>query len=437
MVQVPFAVLAVPAALAVRAVPALPPDRHRPALRPNLDPRVAVRRADRGAVPARPAAGRGLAPLPGHRSHHRVGRTGRGVRRTPARPAHPAAGRGRDRRRLPARRRRAGRPGAAAVGAPGLDGRSPGPGRARAGTDGRPAHRAGDARSGYRAPCTAAGRSAPVTSGSSLGLAILTPVFTADLQDAQEPAQEAITALVLDAPLQAGTRSRSRGRWATSCRRAGPGARPAPRVRGAGPRRRRATRGGDSSATSTTSWNARRPKRSATRSSSPPGSRWPALVSVHRRRAGGVTRMTRSPARGGPAGGRRSSWSGGVLGVQVANGGGTSCRSRRPTRARPGTSRRVSDRHRRPHRAAGAARPRRRRVPARRQPRGAHARPGPGPRAPTDAQIAALRAGLLGAVDRMKADGTLPPASSSPTRRWTTPTSTASSRPRSVRCRTR
>jgi hypothetical protein len=33
----------------------------------------------------------------------------------------------------------------------------------------------------------------------------------------------------------------------------------------------------------------------------------------------------------------------------------------------------------------------------------------PGPR--TDAQVAAIRAGLLGAVDRMKAEGTLPPAS--------------------------
>ncbi|MCW2768880.1 MAG: transporter [Aeromicrobium sp.] len=37
--------------------------------------------------------------------------------------------------------------------------------------------------------------------GVVLGLAVLTPVFTADLRDAQVPAQEAITALVLDAPL--------------------------------------------------------------------------------------------------------------------------------------------------------------------------------------------------------------------------------------------
>lgn len=39
--------------------------------------------------------------------------------------------------------------------------------------------------------------------GVVIGLAILTPVFTADLQDAQEPAQEAITSLVIDAPLTA------------------------------------------------------------------------------------------------------------------------------------------------------------------------------------------------------------------------------------------
>ena len=37
--------------------------------------------------------------------------------------------------------------------------------------------------------------------GVVVGLAILTPVFTADLQDAQRPAEQAITSLVLDAPL--------------------------------------------------------------------------------------------------------------------------------------------------------------------------------------------------------------------------------------------
>lgn len=39
--------------------------------------------------------------------------------------------------------------------------------------------------------------------GVVLGLAILTPVFSADLRDAQQPAKEAITSLVLDAPLRA------------------------------------------------------------------------------------------------------------------------------------------------------------------------------------------------------------------------------------------
>lgn len=39
--------------------------------------------------------------------------------------------------------------------------------------------------------------------GVVVGLAILTPVFVSDLQDAQVPAQEAITALVLDAPISA------------------------------------------------------------------------------------------------------------------------------------------------------------------------------------------------------------------------------------------
>ena len=42
--------------------------------------------------------------------------------------------------------------------------------------------------------------------GVVLGLAILTPVFTADLREAQVPAQEAVTALVLDAPLPGTTK---------------------------------------------------------------------------------------------------------------------------------------------------------------------------------------------------------------------------------------
>lgn len=39
--------------------------------------------------------------------------------------------------------------------------------------------------------------------GVVLGLAVLTPIFVGDLQDAQVPAQEAITSLVLDAPMTA------------------------------------------------------------------------------------------------------------------------------------------------------------------------------------------------------------------------------------------
>jgi hypothetical protein len=39
--------------------------------------------------------------------------------------------------------------------------------------------------------------------GVVVGLAILTPVFTTDLRDAEAPAQEAIASLVLDAPLKA------------------------------------------------------------------------------------------------------------------------------------------------------------------------------------------------------------------------------------------
>jgi MFS family permease len=42
--------------------------------------------------------------------------------------------------------------------------------------------------------------------GVVLGLAILTPVFTADLRDAQVPAQEVIAGLVLDAPLRVDTK---------------------------------------------------------------------------------------------------------------------------------------------------------------------------------------------------------------------------------------
>src|SRR5437763_13078560 len=42
--------------------------------------------------------------------------------------------------------------------------------------------------------------------GVVLGLAILTPIFTADLRHAEPPAKEAIVRLVLDAPLPASTK---------------------------------------------------------------------------------------------------------------------------------------------------------------------------------------------------------------------------------------
>jgi len=42
--------------------------------------------------------------------------------------------------------------------------------------------------------------------GVVVGLAILTPIFTADLRHAQTPAEEAIARLVLDAPLPASTK---------------------------------------------------------------------------------------------------------------------------------------------------------------------------------------------------------------------------------------
>ena len=71
--------------------------------------------------------------------------------------------------------------------------------------------------------------------GVVVGLAILTPVFTADLQEAQAPAQEAIASLVLDAALQPQDKiavAEALGRGAV--RPAGTGPEPAPRLRDAG-----------------------------------------------------------------------------------------------------------------------------------------------------------------------------------------------------------
>lgn len=200
VVQVPFAVLAVPAALSVRAAPEPAPDRHRPALRPNLtlallsaaltaalfllvlllvegwrhSPATAaltVSVVPVAAIAARPlallfkppaevevAAGSfliagglvGLAVLPSANLAWTVAPqalVGLGLGLTVDRLTSQAM-----EMRLPR------------------------------------VHHAG---------WTIGARHVGVV----VGLAILTPVFTADLQDAQVPAEEAITALVLDAPL--------------------------------------------------------------------------------------------------------------------------------------------------------------------------------------------------------------------------------------------
>ncbi|MCD4534363.1 MFS transporter [Nocardioides sp. cx-169] len=198
--QVPFAALAVPAALAVRAVPDLPPDRHRPAVRPNLtlallsaaltaalfllvlllvqgwgrSPATAaltVSVVPVAALAARPLArlfrpppelevavgcllvAGGLAGLALPPSAHLVW--------TVAPQALVGLGLGLTVDRLTSQA---------------MEMRLP-----RA----------------HHAAWTIGARHVGVV----VGLAILTPVFTADLREAEVPAQEAITALVLDAPL--------------------------------------------------------------------------------------------------------------------------------------------------------------------------------------------------------------------------------------------
>jgi MFS family permease len=201
IVQVPFAALAVPAALAVRAAPVVAPDRHRPAVRPNLtlallsaaltaalfllvlllvegwqrSPGTAaltVSVVPVAALAARPLArlfrptpevevavgcflvGGGLAGLALLPSAH--------LAWTIAPQALVGLGLGLTVDRLTSQA---------------MEMRLP---RVR------------------HAGWTIGARHVGVV----VGLAILTPVFTADLQEAQVPAQEAITSLVLDAPLQ-------------------------------------------------------------------------------------------------------------------------------------------------------------------------------------------------------------------------------------------
>jgi len=200
VVQVPFAVLAVPAALTVRAAPALPPDRHRPALRPNLT--LALLSAALTAAlfllvlllvegwrrsPATAALTVSVVPLAaiGARPLARL------LRPPPvvevAAGCFLVAG------------------GLACLGIPpSADLAWTVAPQALVGLGlGLTVDRLTSQAMELRLPrvrhagWTIAARHVGVV----VGLAILTPVFTADLRDAEVPAQEAITALVLDAPL--------------------------------------------------------------------------------------------------------------------------------------------------------------------------------------------------------------------------------------------
>ena len=201
VVQVPFAVLAVPAALVVRAAPETAPDRHRPAIRPNLT--LALLSAALTAAlfllvllivegwqrsPATAALTVSVVPL--------AALAARPLARA-LRPSHEIE---------------------VAVGcfliAGGLVGLAIPPSAHLAWTIapqalvglglGLTVDRLTSQAMELRLPrvrhagWTISARHVGVV----VGLAILTPVFTADLRDAEVPAQEAITALVLDAPLK-------------------------------------------------------------------------------------------------------------------------------------------------------------------------------------------------------------------------------------------
>jgi MFS family permease len=202
VVQVPFAVLAVPAALSVRTVPEVPPDRHRPAVRPNLTLALLSaaltaalflvvlllvegwRRSPATAaltVSVVPLAALAAAPLarllrPSHRVEVASGcfLVAGGLAGLAVLPSADLAW---------------------TVAPQALVGLGLGltidklTGQAMELRLPRVRH----------AGWTISARHLGVV----VGLAILTPVFTADLLDAQVPAQEAITSLVLDAPLPA------------------------------------------------------------------------------------------------------------------------------------------------------------------------------------------------------------------------------------------
>ena len=131
VVQVPIAVVAVPAALAVRGDRSAFARSAPPSGCAQCGSGVAGRRADRGAAAAGPAPRRRLAPLTRYRCADRLGRAAGGVARpaTGSRSADHAAG-GDGERMLPGRWR-AGRSGSPALRRPGLDDRPPGTDRAR------------------------------------------------------------------------------------------------------------------------------------------------------------------------------------------------------------------------------------------------------------------------------------------------------------------
>ncbi|WP_205473966.1 MFS transporter [Nocardioides sp. SYSU D00038] len=201
VVQVPFAALAVPAALSVRAGPAPAPDRHRPAVRPNLT--LALLSAALTAALFLLV----LLLVEGWRRSPATAALTVSVVPLAALAARPFA--------------RLFRPSPAvevAVGsllvAGGLAGLAIPPSASLAWTVapqalvglglGLTVDRLTAQAMEMRLPrvrhagWTIAARHVGVV----VGLAILTPVFTADLRDAEVPAQEAITALVLDAPLE-------------------------------------------------------------------------------------------------------------------------------------------------------------------------------------------------------------------------------------------
>ncbi len=200
VVQVPFAVLAVPAALTVRAVPVLEPDRHRPAVRPNLT--LALLSAALTAALFLLV----LLLVEGWRHSPATAALAVSVVPVAALAARPLA-----------RLLRASAEVEVAVGcfliAGGLVALALLPSAHLAWTIAPQAlvglglgltidHLTAQAMEMRLPRAEHAGWTIGARHiGVVVGLAILTPVFTADLRDAQTSAQEAITSLVLDAPM--------------------------------------------------------------------------------------------------------------------------------------------------------------------------------------------------------------------------------------------